>query len=362
VFYQPGSPNAFIEYWVRGRRRRESCGSPLESVAWRLLRRRVSEAEHTGKVVGPEIEATTWLDCEKLLLEHFDRHGKYVEPQARKTVECRLVHLRGHFGRLRAIEIVYGKVEEYVAKRLRQGAAKGTTRTEVALLHLALVRAVAEQKLVTVPLFPRVEGSPPRKGAATPEQITRLIEHLPDYLRPLVRVQYATGWRSGHLRGLTWDENVRPGPVLYLPAVAGNKKRWRDVDFDASETPWLQDLLEGQRRRVAALTLALGKKRIPWLFPNAEGEQITANAYRLAWERAPRRAGMPELRSHDCRRSATQNNRRLGLDKTVRMAMVGHVSEVVHDAYDEAAAGERKAAAKAIGDYLAATVGKMGPA
>src|SRR5262252_5201985 len=269
VFYQPGSPNAFIEYWVRGRRRRESCGSPLESVAWRLLRRRVSEAEHTGKVVGPQIEETTWADCEKALIEHFDRQGKYVEKQARKSVECRLAYLRRHFGRMRAVEIDYGAVEEYVAKRHRQGAAKATVKTEVRWLHLALVRAVAERKLVTVPLFPRVEGSPPRKGSATPDQIARLIEQLPAYLQPLVRVQYATGWRSGHLRELTWTENVKPGPVLYLPAVAGNKKRWKDVDFDCSETEWLQELLEGQRRRVAELTLALGKKAIPWLFPNA---------------------------------------------------------------------------------------------
>ena len=113
---------------------------------------------------------------------------------------------------------------------------------------------------------------------------------------------------------------------------------------------------------MAELTLALGKKNIPWLFPNSEGEQITWNAYKLAWQRARRRAGLPELRSHDCRRSATQNNRRLGLDKTVRMALVWHVTEQVHDNYDEAAARERKAAAKEIGAFLAPALGKTGPA
>src|SRR5215831_1080040 len=75
VYYQPGSKNAFIEYWDRGRRRRESCGSPRESVAWSLLRRRMAELEVTGKVIGPRIEETTYLDCEKALIRHFDQKG-----------------------------------------------------------------------------------------------------------------------------------------------------------------------------------------------------------------------------------------------------------------------------------------------
>ena len=44
----------------------------------------------------------------------------------------------------------------------------------------------------------------------------------------------------------------------------------------------------------------------------------------LAWQRARKRADMPALRRHDMRRSATQNNRQLGLDKRVRMDLVGH--------------------------------------
>jgi integrase len=364
VFYQPGSANAYIEYWWRGKRHRESCGSPLESVATRLLRKRQGELEHQGKVIGPRIETTTYMDGEKALLRHFDNKGKYTDPQGRKSVLGRLKYLKRYFGRMLAVEIRPSTIEEYVAMRRRQGAAKSTVKTEVRWLHLALVRLVFEDKLVTVPTFPRVESSPPREGSATPEEIRRVRENMPEYLQALVTVAYVTGWRGKHLCEMTWSENVLPGPVLFLPKIEGNKKRAKDVHFDCSGTPWLVNLIEQQRRRVAELAMAQGKGRrgIVLVFPNPKGEQITENAYKLAWQRARKRADVPKLRRHDMRRSATQNNRQLGLDKRVRMDLVGHKTEAVHDDYDAAARPELKRAAMAVGDYLAPALGQSAPA
>ncbi|HMF13529.1 MAG TPA: tyrosine-type recombinase/integrase, partial [Gemmataceae bacterium] len=355
-YRRPNSPHVWISYFDRhGRRHRESCGSPLVRVARRLLAQRQREMDDHGRVIGPRIEATRFADLEAALVRYFDAAGKYVDPQARKGVLRRVACLREHFGRMLAIEIRYPVIEAYIAKRRHQGAAPATIKTERALLHLSMVRAVAEDLLVAVPLFPRMEGSPPRKGTATPEEIARLISCLPAYLQPLVTLQYASGWRGKHLRSLTWDENVLSGNVLFLPKVTGNKKRAKDVFFDCGEVAWLNELIERQRRRVAEMTLALGRGRggISWLFPNTDGQQVTANAYKLAWERARTKAGLPHLRSHDCRRSATQNNRRLGIDKTVRMALVGHRTESVHDDYDDAAREELRVAVRVIGNHLA---------
>jgi site-specific recombinase XerD len=356
VYRRPNSPHLWIEYWHLGHRKRENCGSSLVAVAKRLLRKRQSEVEHQGKLLGPQVEKTRYHDLERALLQHFDRHEKYSEPQARKSVDARLARLRQHFGRMFAVEIGYSEIEQYVEKRKRQPRSSASTiATEVRWLHLAMVRGVADKLLAQVPVFPRVEKSPPREGSATPEEIARLIAHLPGYLRPLVTVQYVTGWRSKHLREMTWAENVLPGPALFLPKIKGNKKRAKDVVFDCSEAPWLVDLIERQRRRVAELTLALGKGRdgITFVFPSAAGDQITWEAYKSAWTRARKRAGLPKLRSHDNRRSATQNDRQLGIDKRVRMDLVGHKSEAIHDAYDSAARPELKEAVRTIGNFLA---------
>src|SRR5437762_266946 len=82
-----------------------SCGSPLEGVARRLLRKRQGEIESKGRVVGPDIEGTTYADIEQALLQYFDFAGKYTDPHARHSVLGRLAHLRRHFGLLRGIEI-----------------------------------------------------------------------------------------------------------------------------------------------------------------------------------------------------------------------------------------------------------------
>jgi len=163
-----------------------------------------------------------------------------------------------------AIEIRTKEIKEYVAKRQGQlKASPSTIRTEVGLLHLAMVCAVEDDLLGALPLFPHVEKSPPREGSATPQEIARAIGHLPTYLQPLVKVAYATGWRGKHLRAMAWATNVKPGPMLYLPKIDGNRKRAKDVTFDCSEVPWLAELVEQQRRHVAELTLALGRKRSP---------------------------------------------------------------------------------------------------
>src|SRR5438093_783249 len=77
IYWPKGrSENAMIDYWRLGRRYRESCGSPLEAVALRLLRKRHDEADRRGKVVGPSIERTRYADLEALLLADLEANRR----------------------------------------------------------------------------------------------------------------------------------------------------------------------------------------------------------------------------------------------------------------------------------------------
>jgi integrase len=161
-----------------------------------------------------------------------------------------------------------------------------------------------------------------------------------------VIVQYASGWRGAHLRALQWKD-VLPGNVLHLRPVPGNKKRWEDAHFHCAGP--LFDLIENQRHTVAALTLKLGKTlgNMP-VFPTPDGQEITRNAYKLAWARARTKAGLTHLRSHDTRRSAVQNLRRLDVDRAVRKAQVGNSDDATHDKYDGASDPELKEAGRKV--------------
>jgi integrase len=224
--------------------------------------------------------------------------------------------------------IDYDLVTSFIAGRLNQ-SAPATVLYEVKLLKRMFKIAQRAKKVNGVPDFPTVSvGDNARKGFCSPEEAERIIEHLPDHAKPVVRTLYLTGWRTGEVLGLTWARVDFEAGTLTLHA--SNTKSGKPRTFPFRQLPALREVLREQWERTQVLQRERGAV-IPHVF-HLDGQPL--GSFRSAWRDAVRKAGLPGLRPHDMRRSAARNLVRAGVPEGVVMRLCGWTTRHMFDRYN----------------------------
>jgi integrase len=322
LFQKPGTTCWTIQYYVNGKRLRESTGCAKRADAERILKDRLARIT-MGEPVGPELSRTTFEDLASILLDAYrvNRHRSIAR------VEDAIEHLRNFFGGFKARDITGDRITAYIAYRLQSLAANATINRELAALRRACRLAKKAGKLAQLPDFELLRENNARKGFFEPAEFAALLDELPECLKPVIHVAYITGWRI-------------PSELL--------TRQWRHVDFDGgwlrlepnetknSEgrqfplTPELRLVLEAQRRATDELEKAIGQT-IPFVF-HRDGARI--RDFRGAWAGALKRAGLSaSLIPHDFRRSAVRNLIRAGVSQTEAMKLTGHLTPEVFRRY-----------------------------
>lgn len=332
-------------WWIRYRRTRgaketcESSGSTDRRAASRLLAQRLADVSR-GKAVGPEVTRTTFDDVARMLEDDYRVNARRSE---RRMLQS-LTHLRAFFADMRAADIGPDTVTAYARQRVDAGAKNATVNRELSALKRAFHLAKIAGRVADVPHVSMLREADPRRGFFEPDELTRVLAHLPEDVRGVVHVAYITGWRV-------------PSEVL--------TRQWRHVDFkagflrlDPGETKNgrgrmfpligpLRAVLEEQRRRTDALEAATGSI-VPWVFWRSKGAGVPeagarVGLFRKAWLRACAAAGVPGRILHDFRRTAVRNLERGGVPRTTAMSLVGHQTESIYRRYaivDEAMLNE----------------------
>ncbi len=118
-------------------------------------------------------------------------------------------------------------------------------RYEIAVLNAAYSLAVEEDEVLAVrPMFklPSVENR--RVGCFEPGAFAALLLELPEYLRPLIRFLYLTGWRRSEGLRLRWDAVDWEGQEVRLGASETKSGTPRSFPFGQAQE--LKELLEAQ--------------------------------------------------------------------------------------------------------------------
>jgi integrase len=342
---QTGEHKASAVWWIRyhhrGRKHRESSESTKRADAVKLLKRRMAEIGQ-GRLLGPDIEKTTFEDLASMLLADYRANGR----RSLKRVEDAIAHLRRYFKDSKALDIRADGVTAYITNRQEEGAAAATINRELAALKRAFTIAVRAGRVAQRPHIQMLQENNRRKGFFEEDQYRAVLDRSPEDLRPPISVAYITGWRITS-EILTRQKHHVDLAAGWLRLEPGETKNGEGRNFPL--VPELRIVLERQLERTRSLELATGQI-IPWLF-HRKGKPI--KDFRGAWETACRGAGVPGRIPHDFRRTAVRNLERSGVPRSAAMAMVGHKTEAIYRRYaiaDEVLlreAGERLAAYQA---------------
>lgn len=311
----------WVQYCHRGHVYRESSGSNTKSVALKLLRRRHAEMGQ-GRVIGPDVERTTFEDLAGMLLDDYAVNGRLSIQSVKRAVS----HLRRFFGPSLAMEITEDRILAYVRARQEEGAANATINRELAALKRAFRLGQKARKVALRPEIGLLKENNIRKGFFEPAQFRAVVERIPEDLSPVIETAYITGWRvASEVLTRQWRHVDLVAGFLRLEP--GETKNGEGRMFPL--TAGLRAVLERQRERTTAVEQTSGII-VPWVF-HRRGKPI--KDLRIAWNKACREAGCPNRILHDLRRTAVRNLERAAVPRSTAMALVGHKTEAIYRRY-----------------------------
>lgn len=271
---------------------------------------RRADAEAWARAQESEMDRGVWRDRSSAdsttLYALLDRYAKDVAP-TKKGADVELLRLRtlarDDLARFKLSALSPLVLADWRDRRLSSGCAGATVRRELDVLSALFNWARRELMIAVENPVAGIRRPPPsraRDRRFEDGEEARLMAALED--GPGVRADgktYRQGTRNPWVRPaveLATETAMRRGELLAL--------RWENINLQ-KRTAHLLDTKNGESRtvplssRAVAVLSGLPRSIDGRVFP------ITANALKLAFERAAKRAGLEDFRFHDLRHEAT---------------------------------------------------------
>lgn len=204
--------------------------------------------------------------------------------------------------------------EDYRDRRL-EAVVPGTVKRELTLLKRVIDYRKRRLGLLINPIntddVARPVVNDERDVRLTNAEIKKLFDACSSsrnkWLRPMVEIGFETGGRRGSLLKLKWD----------------------DVDLDARTATFHDVKNSANPDKIIDHTVALSPRAIEVLtaLPRSDDGRVfplTANAFRLAFNRARKNAGVEHFRFHDTRHERVSSLFEAGWSDSAVMAISGH--------------------------------------
>ena len=222
------------------------------------------------------------------------------------TTALRLARFRRDLGAYTLETLTRARIAEWRDARLAEGAAAATVTRELGILSSVISYARKDLGVEVENAAGLVRRPPATRGRdrrleSGEEQ--RLLEALGDRAGDVQGTKrsgaYRVGTRNPWMQPLVRfavETAMRQGELLTL--------RWDNVDLEA-RTAYLENTKNGDPRTVPLSSRAVAVLEALPRSPAARVFPLTAQAVKLAWSRACKRAGIENLHFHDLRHEAT---------------------------------------------------------
>lgn len=207
----------WIKYYRNGRPFRESTHTTKLTLARKLLDERL-RAVKENFLIEPYNRKLLVKDLYDGLLADYSNNELASLPSAERRWRKRL-SLK--FDML-AVNVRREDVDNYIAWCREQGLSNGTINRDLAALKRSFNLAFDSQKIARVPKFPKnLKELNRRKGFVEEKQYRDLAAHCTGWLRALLGVAYAFGFRKSELLNL----RVRQIDLLIESSISNSVRR-----------------------------------------------------------------------------------------------------------------------------------------
>jgi len=291
---------------------------------WRAKVDAFQERDKLGAVTDPEMTFSELMD--------WGLEQEVMQAKASASDDkTRAGHLKGYFGRLKAVQITPLMVDNFRINMKSTKSEKtgenfsGTTINKMVSLARRIYYLAMAQGTVKRNPFSR-RGVFPEKptGRYVPDdEFRKLYCELQDYLKPLALTAYLTGMRRGEILGLRWNQvNLFQG-MIELTEEDTKTSEPRLIFF--SSVPELKEVfVQAARDRKSGQDL---------VFTKPDGQPVPKWYIERLFKKACVKTGVGPYRFHDLRHTFNTNMLKAGVNQKVIMKLTGHKTDAMFTRY-----------------------------
>jgi integrase len=248
-------------------------------------------------------------------------------------------HINRELGHISITALSSSRVRSWNARLA--GEHQATSAKAYRLLSAIMKTAVLDGIIASTPCTIRgagVERSAERP-VATPTDIRRLEEEMPDRLRLAVTLAAWCQLRRGEILGLRRGDVDLDGRVIHIRHNRTFSMRGEAIEKEPKSRAGSRVLAVPEkvlRRLTSHIDRYVRDEVDAYVICDANGQPISPNSLHGQWRRARERAGMTEVRFHDLRHAGLTYAAFAGATTAELMHRAGHASSIAAMRYQHA--------------------------
>jgi integrase len=228
-------------------------------------------------------------------------------------------------GNVKLVNITEMDIEAYKKWRNGKNISNATINRELAIVKRGFSILKAQRRIAYSPKITSLEEGNVRQGFFEKWEVVELLKKAPDYLAPIIKFAYKSGWRKEEILSITWDMVDMAAEEINLPPTLAKNKQGRKYPLVDDELKTIFRQFWNNRAYV--------EQKSPYVFLNKDGiDRI--KYFRKAWEKACTDSKIGKKLFHDFRRTCVRNLVREGTPEKIAMQITGHKTRKVFEAYN----------------------------
>jgi integrase len=268
--------------------------------------------------------------------EYVVPNNKFSEQRIKRyTLKSSLIPF---FGKMLVGEITTYHIEQFKARKAKEGLANKSIKNHLTVLSKCLTCAYLWLELASKPPeIPWPKCPPSRTDYLSSDECEILLSHAGGVIREMILMALRTGMRQGELKGLQWSSIDWENRVLIVNNSYCDREknigppknnRIRSIPLDA-------DLYEILYRR---------KNAIGYVFTNAKGKPLNHSWLSYHLTKVYTRAGLRRVSWHMLRHTFASHLAMKGVPLNAVQALLGHSTIVMTMRYSHVAPSTMRAA------------------